>query len=302
MKEFRKNKQKLFICEECDRTFVKKDGLSKHIRLNHNGQKEYFDKWIKENDESLCKCGNHTLYTGFKRGYRKSCCDRCSRIQNNITQRIRYGNCGFGLEKSKKQQKQTNLKRYGVECVFQSEIIKDKIKQTCQNHFGVEYSGQAEIKKQKCKQTCLEHFGVEYPSQNKEINEKSQKARFEFHKFRDTDIWYQCSYELDFLEKYYDKFPNDVKRAKSIKYLFKEKIKIYHPDFYISSLNLIVECKNSYLAKKDKDKIEAKKNATIANGFNYIMIINKNYKEFENIVKLNVLEIPQLHFSNDHYD
>jgi hypothetical protein len=52
-------------------------------------------------------------------------------------------------------------------------------------------------------------------------------------------------------------------------------------DFYIPSLNLIVEIKNSHLAEINKEGIEAKKQATIAAGFNYIMIIDKDYTVFE---------------------
>jgi len=67
-----------------------------------------------------------------------------------------------------------------------------------------------------------------------------------------------------------------------IKYTFNGKNKVYHPDFYIPSLNLIVEIKNSYLAEKDKEQIELKKQASINSGFKYIMIINKNYTQFIN--------------------
>jgi len=73
------------------------------------------------------------------------------------------------------------------------------------------------------------------------------------------------------------------KNAPRIKYIFKDKEHYYFPDFYIPQLNLIVECKNSHLVKRDKDKIDAKEKAAIANGFNYIMILDKNYNDF-NIV------------------
>ena len=46
----------------------------------------------------------------------------------------------------------------------------------------------------------------------------------------------------------------------------------------------IIEIKNSYLALKDKNGIEAKEKATLAKGFNYIMIVNKNYIEFKKLI------------------
>lgn len=92
-------------------------------------------------------------------------------------------------------------------------------------------------------------------------------------------LYYQGSYELDFLEKFYNKFP-DIKRGPSIKYVFNGKNKVYHSDFYIPSLNLIIECKNSYGLKKFKEQIHAKERAAIKQNFNYLIIVNKNYTEF----------------------
>ena len=55
---------------------------------------------------------------------------------------------------------------------------------------------------------------------------------------------------------------------------------MYHSDYFIPSKNLIVEIKNSYLAKKYKNNIEMKKQSAIINGYNYIMIVDKNYSVF----------------------
>ena len=116
------------------------------------------------------------------------------------------------------------------------------------------------------------------PIQNKEIFKKTQESSVLVKQFGMENIWYQGSYELDFLEKYYNKYKN-IQRGCRVKYIFKNKEHYYFPDFYIPSLNLIVECKNSYLAKRDQNQIQAKEKATIANGFNYIMIIDKKYSE-----------------------
>lgn len=84
-------------------------------------------------------------------------------------------------------------------------------------------------------------------------------------------------------KKYYDKIK--IEKAPVIKYKFNEKNKFYFPDFYIPSLNLIVEIKNSYLYNKDKDQIIAKEKATIASDFQYIIIIDKNYTQFETMLQ-----------------
>ena len=68
-----------------------------------------------------------------------------------------------------------------------------------------------------------------------------------------------------------------MQRGPSIKY---GKNKIYHPDFYIPLLNLIIEIKSSWTLNGNKDETYEKEKATIANGFNYIMIIDKDYEKF----------------------
>ena len=68
-----------------------------------------------------------------------------------------------------------------------------------------------------------------------------------------------------------------VGRGKFIKYNFEGKFKIHYPDFYIESLNLIVEIKSSYYYNKFIEKNKAKMNSCIGLGYNYIFIINKNY-------------------------
>jgi hypothetical protein len=244
MKEFRKTKNGFFICEECGELCKIKNSLSWHINKFHNNKKkEYYDKWIKKDDEGLCKiCGKETIshnLNGYNDTCSKACADKLTVSKTN--------------QKIKKQKyKETCLKNYGVENLFQSKKIKKKIKQT-----------------------CLEKYGVEYTHQNKNIFEKALKSAKVLKQFKNTNIWYQGSYELDFLEKYYDKYL-DIQRAPTIKYKFNGKNKIYYPDFLIPSLNLIIEIKSSWTLNVDIE-IKQKKKATIANGFKYILIIDKNY-------------------------
>ena len=285
MKQFRKNSKGFFICEECRKIFKTKKNLGVHIGMVHN-QKEYYDNWLKELGDNICKiCGKKTKFYKLSRGYNLTCSSKCTFKcrGKNITKEV--------VEK----RKQTSLKKYKVDNPSKSKEIKEKIKQiyslrtkeekeqilrkrknTCIKKYGVENSYQAEICKEKIKQTLLKNYKVKHPLQNKKIFEKQQKSALKIQKFKNTNLYYQGSYELDFLEKYYDRFPN-IQRAPSIKYIFQGKNKIYFPDFYIPSLKLIIECKNSYLAKMDKDEIYAKKKATIDNSFKYIMLVDKNY-------------------------
>lgn len=201
MKEFRKNEYGFFICEECNQAFVLRRILTKHLNKKHTGQKEYFDKWLKEDGEGTCKiCSEKTQFIGFARGYKKCCSDKCAKIQGNIISKIRYGIVRCNIKKAK----ETKKERYGNE----------------------NYNN-----REKSKQTCLEIYGVENPNQTIFIHEKVLKSGYKLKQFKNTNIWYQGTYELDFIRKHYDKFPNIV-RGPSIKYILNGENKVYHPDFY----------------------------------------------------------------------
>lgn len=257
MKDFRKENEKL-ICEECHKLFVNINGLAQHINCYHVIE-EYFDKWIKEENDGKCKiCGKETKRNErILTGYKNCCSIECSNKfkQNRV--------------------EEENYKNFGVKNVYQIEKTKKKSKKTKNKKYG----NQNYRNDNKIKQTCLKRYGVENPAQNKEIFEKTQKSGFKAKKFKNTNIYYRGNFELDFLEKYYNKYP-DIMNALSIKYDYDNKIHTYFPDFYIPSLNLIVEIKYSYYAKRDKLQIIAKEKAAISTGFNYIMIVDKIYTNF----------------------
>ena len=145
--------------------------------------------------------------------------------------------------------------------------------------YGVDSFSKTEEWLIKQKQTSLEKFGVENASQCPEIFSKQQRGRFEISPFRDTHLFYQGSFELDFLEKYYDKFK--IERGPTIEYEFEDSNKQYFSDFYLPELNLIVEIKSTYTFELSKEKNIEKQKKSISLGYGHIFIIDKNYQEFE---------------------
>ena len=306
MKDFRKDIEDYFICEECQKSYKKLKGLMGHIGHMHN-RKDYYKTWIFEYDDGKCLyCKEETDLNGFT--FRKFCSCSCRskyylekngspfsekdiQIKSRKTKKERYGfEHNMHIPEIIEKTKQTCLKKYGAKNPFSSHTVRIKIEETNIKMFGGKSPFSSKETHTKSKNTLLKKYGVEHVSQLDSV--KKKKARVNYFststkstKFRNTDIWYQGSYELDFLEKYYNKFPN-ITKAPTIKYLFEEENKIYFPDFYIPSLNLIIEIKNSYLLKKDKEKIKAKEKATISKGFNYIIIVNKNYKNLNKILNV----------------
>jgi hypothetical protein len=267
-------------CKICKREFKNMNYLSSHVIKTHKISQEYYDKFIKQPAEGVCKiCGNPTEYKSIGKGY-ENCCSRiCLNAYRKKLHTEKYGvENPYQRKDIQDKIKSQNVEKYGVENVFQATKIKDKIKETNKERYGVENPNQNKLVREKIKNTNIERYGVEAPLQNYDIFQKSQVNAYRSKLFKNTNIYYRGSYELDFLEKYYDSYP-DIKNGWAIKYNFKEKKCIYFPDFYIPFLNLFVECKNSYLAKIDKQRILAKKKAAINCGFNYIMIIDKNYNK-----------------------
>ena len=108
-------------------------------------------------------------------------CDECGidkkmryldykKITNNLSDKYYCQNC------KQIKTKQTNLKKYGVENVFQNETIKNKIKQTNHKKYGEDYFSKTKEYITKTKITCLKKYGVDHPLKNKKILEKLEKT------------------------------------------------------------------------------------------------------------------------------
>lgn len=243
-------------CQECGYQAKSFKGLSTHIQHHHN-KKDYYDKYMKKEGEGECKvCKKPTNFTILGRGYEKFCCKECERI--DYSTRMTESN-PMKTESAQQNQRNTNLERYGVEHNWQ--IPKVKVES-----------------KKKFRKTCKERYGVENPLQNRKIFDKKCKTGKLIKKFRNTDLWYQASYELNFLENFYDKFK--IQRGPTLKYRMNGAEHFYFSDFLIPELNIIVEIKGSYYEKIHKKAVKLKKQSAIDNGYDYIMIVDKDYSDF----------------------
>ena len=250
----------------------------------------------KINSISYC-CYNRNIKTG---GF-YSCKGKCSRMKFKQTCLKKYGfENPFQNEEIKSKSKITLIEKYGVDNSMKLYENKNKSKETCMKHFnsnsylntelckkrifeiyGVNNVFQSDIIKNKTRETCIRKYGVEYSQQNENIHIKQQISGFHMNKYKDTELHYRGTYELDFLDKY---FYMGIIKSPSIKYLFENKNKIYFPDFYYEPLNLIIEIKSDYTFKKYLSKNLQKQKSCLEQGYNFIFIINKNYEEFEKII------------------
>jgi len=249
-----------FTCRLCLKPNNTLNGLLNHVRKKHDCEYDYYMNYIKSEKDGVCKCSYNTKFISPKRGYDKLCY-RCKKEKR---------------KRDKAIQAQNFKKKYGVNNPAQVKEIYDKIKNTNLERYGCTCTLQNKTIIEKIKRNNIKKYGVEYPIQSKKILHKQQISSCSKKKFKNTNIWYQGSYELDFLEKYYEKFP-DIQRGPSIKYIFENTEKVYYPDFFIPSLNLIIEIKGSYWKKENKNKAQQ---ISVERYYDYIMILDKNYNRF----------------------
>lgn len=158
-------------------------GISSHLKRKHQlASKEYYDNYLKKEQEGLCKiCGKLTTFDTILAGYRPYCSSKCANLDPNIRTKIEQTTinkyrvkCNLNLEEikikaktnsqtkeAKEKRANTNIEKYSAANPYASKVIIDKMKQNNLDKFGVEYSWQRPDVKEHIKQTNLKRYGVE---------------------------------------------------------------------------------------------------------------------------------------------
>jgi very-short-patch-repair endonuclease len=280
----------LLVDVECDCCKI----IKKVSYINYNKRKrpEYLCKKCSIINNNMMLVNKNTIHT---------ICDYCGGeviVKKSEYNRNIKNNGKFSCKKcGPNKYRETCLEKYGVDNITKLCETHDKIKNKClekhgdKNFRNIEKTKETKLQKygkkyssivEKIKQSCLKKFGVENASQNPEVFSKQQKRRYEIRNYNNSELFYQGSYEKDFLDKYYNKI--EIKKIEPISYRYENKNKKYFPDFYLPDYNLIVEIKSSYIYEKHKKQNLCKRKACINNGYNYIFIINKNYSKFNKII------------------
>lgn len=254
-------KNNKYSCNKCSkenykRTMIKKYGVENSFQLKEVKELSKRTKKIKYNDKN---------YNNRKKS-KDTCIEKYNVENPQQVKEIKY------------KTNKTNLEKYGFSVASKSEVVKIKAKKHNLEIWNNTCTLHSDLLKDKIKNIFIEKYGVDNPMKNYEIMKKSQITSLKRKIYKNTNLLYQGSYELDFLTKYYDKIV--IENGKSIKYFLNGKSKMYHSDFYIPNLNLIVEIKSSYWYNKYLELNKLKENQCKLLGFNYIVIINKNYNEF----------------------
>ena len=258
-----------YNCKECGMVVRKENMKNNNLSLNEENQKKKKETFIKKYGVD-----NPSKSEIIKNKKKETC------LKN------------YGVEsplKSKQVREKRNKtvkERYDVDFIPQSKNIREKIMNTVFNNFGVKNVSQSFIIKNKKEQTCLKNWGVNNHMKNSDFFKKYMEKIFKYNKYKNTDLFYQASYELDFLNYCESKnILNKVSNGPSLKYVLEKNEHIYHSDFFISDLNLIVEIKSDYTYLKEiyKNKMKEKYSKL---KYNFMFIINKNYSEFNKLMNI----------------
>jgi len=190
----------------------------------------------------------------------------------NRSQEIHGTDSYFETDEFKEKARKTKLEKYNDENYTNSE---KKKKTKLEKYNDENYNN-----REKFIQTCQERYDVDNPTQNAKILEKAQK-------YSRTNKKYTCpsgktiiiqGYEYFALDILFEKYEEiDILTDKcdvpKINYIFNDKNKVYFPDIYIPSKNLIIEVKSGYTFEKELDKNLAKQEACISEGYNFKFLI-----------------------------
>lgn len=243
---------------------------------------ELLETYEKTNRDSRihfqCYCGNGGI-KGFREIVEKGglFCKECVKFNFKIKLGQTWSEKDRKtLDDINERRKITMVKILGVDNPKKSKILQEKIKQTCLKKYGCENPFQNEEIKQKIKRNCLEKYGVEHHLQHPEIFSKLMKSTYALKDYLTPggNILKIRGYEhfaLDHLLRIYeeDDIINDSNDVPEIWYNHNEKIHRYFCDFFIESINLIVEVKSTYTYNLELELNLAKENACLHAGYDF---------------------------------
>lgn len=199
-------------------------------------------------------------------------------IKAKKTKKEKYGNENFT---NREKAANTWLGLYGVDNPFKSVEIRKKIKNTMKLKYGVENYVEHSNFKNKSEKTCLKKFGFRHNSQCPKIYEKILKSLHRVKKYKATNIFYQSSYELLFLELIEGKgLLKEIKKPNRFIYEFDNETCVYNPDFLFRGT--IIEIKSTWTYnrngkdKKLESKNHAKWNSVKSQGEEIIVLMHKD--------------------------
>jgi hypothetical protein len=211
-------------------------------------------------------------------------------------------------EQINKKREITNIKKYGKKCLLEDKEWKENkmmekygVKHNMQlkdhvekhkmimeeRHGGILH--QSDKIKEKIEKTNIIKYGSKFPIQNSEVFETQYKntRKFKNYTLPSGKIIKIQGYEglaLDILLKEYNENNIIIDKRQIAEecgnFYYNNGLNKYYPDFYIRSINTIIEVKSEYTYNYDIQKNYLKKDSVLKNRINFIFMIFDNRGKF----------------------
>lgn len=264
----------MFICKICNKEFSGVRGLVAHVWQHHQLKiKEYYDNFVKRQDEGICACGENTTFRNFNIGYLRSCSIKCNSTNSDFISALKKSAAGksqseetirkriVNTDQVKKQlsNMSTIIQKYGVDNIAKLDEIKKKISNTSsgrkapranilhqqkiieskRNNGTLRHRKESKIK---ISQKLLEVYQTEYNFSSMPI--KGCGGHHKSGQFK--ELYFRSSYEFIFI-----KFCKDncieiecaANQKWRVRYSKDDKLHFYYPDFYLPQFDVIIEIK-----------------------------------------------------------
>jgi hypothetical protein len=276
-----------FDCLLCGKKLNTNKSRSQHLIKKHNIQpKDYYDQHIKTKEEGHCLTCKGDIQWKAGKGYHRFCSASCAMQNIEIQKKIN------NIETN--NQRSNNYKNKTKEDIL---IENKKREETNLIKYGVIYPMKNNIIKNKRIINTLKKYGVKHTSMLKEVQEKRLSHQPDFfigkpYILPSNKIIYVLGYENNFLDYVFqNKLINEEDfdfKKRAFKYQDCNQIKHYYPDFYIPKFDLFIEIKSTYVMQRLQgiNNCLLKENSVKESGHNYILILDNNFKEFEEYIKI----------------
>lgn len=248
-------------------------------------------RYTKELLEDILKEGNATLVGEYKRfnqrmyiNYRCSCGNE-SKKKFEMLNVYRYPYCeSCSLKKKENKRVETCQNTYGVQNTAMLIDIRKKIYDTNLMKYGDHPKRTREVQ-EKWLATCVEKYGG-HPNQNADVQAKTESNSY-IHKdymLPSGDVIKLQGYEpyaLDDLLQEYDEDDIIIGRGRvpRFHYIEDDIKRVYFPDFYIKSINTIIEVKSDWTLKLRSCRLQSKTEAVLKEGYKYKVLVYSSKKK-----------------------
>lgn len=187
----------MMTCKICNREVQK---LASHLKNHNITAKDYYDKYIKSNNEGFCEyCGKPTEFLSLSHGYKKTCGHSCAgylREKSRTKEQV---------EKSNAKRKATCQKIYGAEFPMRNNDVVNKQANTNLERYGTNnvWNSDSPIR-EKVENTMIERYdGVGWGSKknfNKDWHKHNVQSRLK--NIKDIEKEYNATSQTKLVDKY----------------------------------------------------------------------------------------------------